>query len=386
MDSADTGYMLTSDDLTAFTHIVGMQGDVAGYTLNYHRPAPPPFTYSLTNAGLADFIRRLHWCSFNYSSISNRRLQQYLGTFYDGLIASPEELSVPALLVAYMWALFCQDDSQWRSFWDGEEGPITWANWSDRCATPESPPNWSQAVRKQLRAALSSSGAPTIWFPSGQKDASDHRVDIIAKEMGLFDPKTWTNVDLVAQRTIKLWLSQSDDLSRLTGTQLDDQTSLYLLHLLTGLCTFPVILEAFVPSPTTDLDQSRVSTLARVNAIARHGACSPEYPNDTFIGQLVYFALMELADPEGRYQWGHHQLASTLGTLAAAAPNQDRGSVVLRKTFAQQATVLHCTASYPFDDPYNPGISYPQRKADTLAALNRAWADLKPEPSQAPGV
>ena len=34
MDSADTSYTLTSDDLTAFAHIVGMQGDIGAYTLS----------------------------------------------------------------------------------------------------------------------------------------------------------------------------------------------------------------------------------------------------------------------------------------------------------------------------------------------------------------
>ena len=337
------------------------------------------FTYSLTKAGLADFIRRLHWCSFNYGSTRNARVRGYLQTCYDKLEGTPTSwgLPVPALLVAYMWVLFCQDDSQWRSFWDGAEGSITWANWSARCATPESPPAWGDAVRRQLEAPSISndSGTTLIWFPPGRKEASDYRSDIIAHELGLFAPVKWTDAGLMAQNT--LWKCQSEHLRELTRTaQLNDQTCLYLLHLLTGLCTFPAS-----PGPT-----AQPAVLDRVNAIARYDTSSPEYPNDTFISQLVYFALMELADPEGSFQWGHDQLASTLETLAAAVPNQDHGSVVLRKTFAQQAAVLNSAASYPLDDPYNPGISYPQRKADTLAALNRAWAELKPEPSQAVGV
>ena len=73
-----------------------------------------------------------------------------------------------------MWVLFCKDDSQWRSFWDGAEGSITWANWSARCAPPEPPAAWGDAVLQQLEAPSISSDSCTtlIWFPPGRKDAS----------------------------------------------------------------------------------------------------------------------------------------------------------------------------------------------------------------------
>ena len=98
--SATNSYDLTNDDLTAFSNIVGMQGDVGATTL--------------TKPGLFDFAQRLYWCSYNYSRINNTGVAQQLETFYQALIATPTNFghNVPALLVAYLWGLF-QASDQW---------------------------------------------------------------------------------------------------------------------------------------------------------------------------------------------------------------------------------------------------------------------------------
>jgi hypothetical protein len=38
--------------------------------------------------------------------------------------------------------------------------------------------------------------------------------------------------------------------------------------------------------------------------------------------------------------------------------------------------VLTSSPSYPMVDPYNPATPFPERKTDTLSALNTAWATL----------
>lgn len=344
---------LTSADLTAFANIVGMQGDVGATTL--------------TKAGLADFSQRLYWCSFNYQTISNTSLQNYLDVFYQGLSTTTTNWGapVPALLVAYMWGNFCQN-GDWGSYYDETGSGITWQNrcayGNFACSTPSAPANWQSAIQSALTTAPCSAYPPStmVWFPASSDEAFENRYNIVNYEYGLFDPAKWTDVNLVAQNTSALWTAQSSDLATLTQTTpLTDQQCLYLLHLLTGLCTSP-----------------SAKDLALVNTIATLNTNSIENPNDIFIDQLTYFALMVWVDPKGAYQWTHDQLASTLAILAAATPNQDPGSVVLKKTFAQQTAVLNSSSSYPMVDPYNPSIGFPQRKTDTLAALNNAWQGL----------
>lgn len=351
MATGSTDFTLSSAGLTAYLNLVGIQGDLGATTL--------------TKAGLSDFAQRLYWCSFNYATIDNARLAQQVELLYQGLAATPTNWgpTVPALLVGYLWGLFQQNDAEWRLYYDETGSGITWQNRCGYgpicCTAPSSPPDWQKAVQEALLTAPASSYPPStiIWFPANSDEAYDHRSDIVAYEFGLFDPARWTDAHLVAQHTTALWAAQSADLTALAQTTpLTDQMCLWLLFALTGLCTSP-----------------NAADLARVNTIATLDTNSTENPNDTFIDQLVYFALMAWVDPKGSYQWTHDQLAASLAVLAAV-PNEDPGSVVLRKTLTQQAAVLASSPSYPMLDPYNPAIGFPQRKTDTLAALNQAWA------------
>lgn len=344
-------YALTSADLVAYTNIVGMQCDVGAHTL--------------TKAGLSDFAKRLSWSTWNYQTIVNTNLQQQLTLLYQGLANTTTNWgsTVPALLLAYQWAQFLSNDADFRTYYNETGSGITWQNrcayGNICCSLPSAPQVWHDAVQAVPTTAPSSANPPStiIWFPASSDEAWTYRASIIAYELDLFDPTKWTDAGLVAQHTTALWTWQSADLANLSSTTpLTDQMCLYLLYLLVGLCTSP-----------------NPADLNRVNTLANMDTNSIEYPNDTFIDQLTYYALMAWVDPKGPYQWTHDKLASNL-TALAALPNQDPGSVLLQRTFTQQLAVLNSSPSYPMLDPYNPAIGFPQRKTDTLAALAQAWA------------
>ena len=244
---------------------------------------------------------------------------------------------------------------------------MTWGNrcgfGSFCCTPPPSPPDWKASVEGFLHSLPSSPRPPTtiIWYPAGSNEATTYRQQIIQYEYDLFDPAKWTDAAQVKQSAAALWKAQSGDLGTLTKTTpLSDQMCLYLLFLLTGLCTSP--------------DPQDIS---KVYQIANLDTDSPEYPNDTLADQLVYYALMEWVDPRGDYQWTHDQLDAEMELLVASVPNNDPASSLMHKTFEQQAAVLKSSPSYPMIDPYNPSIGFPQRKTDTLAAINKAWATLQ---------
>jgi hypothetical protein len=268
----------------------------------------------------------------------------------------------PALYVSWLWrdCIAKNWDAIYTWGWGGWEYPSYGTN-GCKPYPPVGPAAWSEAVEKSI-ADIHTSGSPgpgdliMVHVPNNQdKD------QILAFQDSRFDPRNWTDADQVAKLAPGLWTVQSEQLSALTAqSSLSSDMCLYLLFLLTGLCT-----------------STNGKDITLVNKIANLDTSSTENPNDTFADQLVYFALMVLIDPKGTYQWSHDQLNQMLTQLLGFLPNADPASTILQKTFNQQLAVLNSTPSYPMIDPYNPSIGFPQRKADTLAALNTAWTTLK---------
>ena len=181
-------------------------------------------------------------------------------------------------------------------------------------------------------------------------------------QFGLIDPTKWTDFNEVARSSPGLWATQSSDLSALlkASGDLADSSAIYLLFLLTGLCS----------SPTP----SDVELVAKIGTFV---TSSPEYPNATFADQLVYLTLMLWADPRGNYQWTNAQVDARVHDLIGAVTTGNAAAQIMSKTLTTQAAILKSTSSYPMVDPYNPSIGFDQRKSDTLFAIGKAWASLR---------
>jgi hypothetical protein len=182
-------------------------------------------------------------------------------------------------------------------------------------------------------------------------------------EQSRFDPTNWTDSDKFVQNLsgTGLWEQQSAAVTALLEpATLSGDDYFFLLHLLVALGT------------STASDQRLAQQI--VDAVAN----SQEYPNDTFINQLVYLTLMYLADPLGKFAWTNAQLQAQMDLMAGVITSRDPASQAIHTSLLQHQRVLQTDASYPMQDPYSPAIGFTERKTDTLAALDAARTGLKP--------
>src|SRR5690349_5544490 len=108
-------------------------------------------------------------------------------------------------------------------------------------------------------------------------------------------PTAWTDVEQVKVGVASVWAAQAHEVrALLQPATLTADTYFFLLHLLVGLLT------------------GDTATAALVEQLVSAIATSQEYPNDTFINQLIYLALMYLGDPLGPYGWSNAQLQMAL--------------------------------------------------------------------------
>ena len=207
--------------------------------------------------------------------------------------------------------------------------------------------------------ALKAAGhsTPTIALVKGWNGTCPDWASVVRFEQSLFDPKNWTDSQSLVKNLAGtgLWQEQSQAFTSLLKlTSLNSDAYFFLLHLLIALGT------------STSGDQQAAQKL--VSAIAS----SPEYPNDTFINQLVYLVLMYLADPMGNFAWTNAELQAEMSLLEGLVVNQDPASQAIRTSLAQHQRVRALTLSYPMQDPYAPGVGFTQRVSDTLFALDKA--------------
>ncbi len=243
--------------------------------------------------------------------------------------------------------------------------------WSDFFCTPygagwfppAAPDSFYQALSTNMVAlntavvATPGSNTSTVAMCKGYGGSSPDLGSVQQFEQSRFDPRNWTDSETFVQNLINtgLWQEQSSAVTALLEpTTLSADDYFFLLHLLMALGT------------STANDQRLADQI--VSAVAT----SPEYPNDTLINQLVYLALMYLADPYGNFAWTNAQLQAEMDLLAGAITSPDPASQAIHTSLAQHKRVLQVDASYPMQDPYSPAIGITTRKTDTLAALDAA--------------
>ena len=357
MTTTTPDYTLTTNDLAALTAIVKAQADLG--------------TTTLTADDLLDFMAQLFNLSYTLMpQVTNTSISAAFAAFLTQLAkvsTSFNSYDVPALWVAYTWGHYVQTDFQ-----DWYYQSVTYIEWAKLQSAPPGPAAWQTGVTGYLTSLQPTlyPATPTFIYDidpgyrQGNWDSPTWaQTQTYTFEYGLFTPDKWTDAGQVKTGAPALWTTQSGDLTAtMQATALTDAMCLYLLYLLVGLCTSP-----------------NAKDLTTVETVANLVTNSVENPNDTFIDQLVYYALMAWVDPRGTYQWTHDHLTAQLQAFSASVPNGDPASQLVTRTLQQQTSVLNSASSYPMTDPYNPSISFPVRRTDTLAALNQAWATLSTE-------
>ncbi|MGN6673720.1 MAG: hypothetical protein ACTHMA_10485 [Thermomicrobiales bacterium] len=229
-----------------------------------------------------------------------------------------------------------------------EPGDVTRAPWG---GPPAAPPRWNQAVNDLLQTWAMQ--PPTAVIPLTTFD------DYAAVQHAVLAPTAWTDVEQVKAGVASVWAAQVGEVRvLLQPATLTADTYFFLLHVLVGLLT------------------GDTATATLVEQLVSAVATSQEYPNDTFINQLIYLALMYLGDPLGPYGWNNAQLQTALTDISSVVANVGPAAPLILTSLAQHQKLLYAAASYPLVDPYNPGIGFTQRKTDTLAALDKARASL----------
>jgi hypothetical protein len=343
---------LTTADLATLVTLARVQGDIG---------ANP-----LTKAGLTDFMAQVNTLSFtDYGATTNAQVKGWADLLYTALMATPTnyQQTVTALYVAYNYGLYVAGNYE---AWYEMSGDA-FANFMGLNASynipgwtpPSQSPTWNKTITTMLNHWNEGweGNLPRNIIDSKPGDGYQQEIDFQAN---LFDPRNWTDAAQVQVNAKPLWDAQSAMLRALvTQGSLAENDALLVPFLLIALVNAH-------DAPSRSLGYQ----------IANLTATSPEHPNDTFADQLVYYALLALADPLGNFALPHGALLGLVNALIPAVPNQDPGSVLLSRVLTEQAKILNVDTSYPMTDPYNPGIGFTVRQTDTLAALNRAWATL----------
>jgi hypothetical protein len=382
MVDADPGYTLTATDAAAFTTLLQAQ--------NWVGPSRSP-----GRDQLLAFYAAVDSFSYDaYRTITNPTLQGWVGLLYPPMINTKTcyGISAAGMYALYAYAAFVQasftqtdyepDNTEIVDFWIANGGqdadfgsqgfpnavPYGWFGFAGvgMWRPPGQPATFYQALVADvltLNAALAQAKAAsgTVELFSEYSGHCDSPAAVVQFEHTRFDPAHWTDVSafLTNIGNSALWQQQLDAVkSLLKPDTLGGGDYFFLLHLLIGLTAGD--------PPSVEL----------ASQIASAPADSTEYPNDTFVNQLVYLTLLYLADPMGSFAWTTTQLEAELTGLAGAISGTDPGSVAVQTSLSRHLRVLQVDTAYPLQDPYCPSIGFPQRQSDTLFALDKARSRL----------
>jgi hypothetical protein len=239
----------------------------------------------------------------------------------------------------------------WTVEWDAK-GPAR-SPW----AIPQAPDAWKTAVASLVANWVKDPNQYTAFLLRSSFAAFGKTSETILQQN--LSSSKWTDVAQLKTAVAPVWQAQSTlTASLVQQSSLAADAYFFLLHLLISLGT----------SNTNDQQLAQKIVILATTSV--------EYPNDTFINQLVYLTLMYLADPLGDYGWNHAQLQALVQDLQSAIVAKDPASTAIKTSLGQQAKVLYSASSYPMVDPYCPSIGFSQRKTDTLFALDKARATM----------
>jgi hypothetical protein len=217
---------------------------------------------------------------------------------------------------------------------------------------PANPPSWNQALTA-LTTSWGPGNTPANVIPRCTFD------NYVAAHSAVVDPQSWTDVEQVKAGVVPVWQSQLALMTQCLGApQLSSDTYLFMLHLSIALT-----------SGNTACQDIAAKLMSAPCA-------SIEYPNDIFANQLVYLALMYMADPAGSYVWSNSQLQQALSDLGNVVTGSDAASQAIQASLKQHLKLLLVDSAYPLQDPYVPAVGFNQRVTDTLYALDQARATV----------
>jgi hypothetical protein len=301
-------------------------------------------------------------------------MKGWVDRFFQDVVAVPNVYgkNLAAMYIVYAYSVFSRigmnPSSVWVSFWDmfmhGYFPPISGADygpWGRQHSyqplvpwRPTAPSIFHSTVEDLVKQWESSPPSNLIAvgtdYRSGD-DTSDFERGILAG---------WSDFPKVGPATYALWQSEADAVhDLLQPPTLGGAEYFFCLHLLAGIAT------------------GNTAAHALASRVVDAPASTTEYPNDTFINQLIYATLLYLADPMGAFGWNNAALQSFFGSLAGVLTSPDPVSAAIKTSIDKHLKMLAVDSAYPMQDPYAPSVGFNQRQTDTLFALDQARAALR---------
>jgi hypothetical protein len=365
MTATSTSQTLAASELAAVRAFLQFQG---AYT--------NPKIAGITTASIGDYMDYVNNLAGNYGAVQNAQWKGWYDQLFSTLTATKDVAEIHQVMQFAAWVgktkihgcpySDCTAQDPWYSYWfvfrglpghrfgwwTNPWGSDAHAVWVGVQSAPGAPPPWQVAVQNVINQ----------WGDSPPANRINAGTDMNSNQQVVTSAQTvlngWTAFPPIAQKATAIGQGQRDAVTALLKQDtLDAGTYFHFLHLLIAVVT----------------GDTKAQQLARriVSAVAD----SPEYPNDTFVNQLVYLALLYLADPLGAYGWNNAQLQGALRDLQGAILAADPASTAIQASLVQHGKVLNADASYPMQDPYS-SIGFTQRKTDTLFALDKARKGL----------
>jgi hypothetical protein len=345
---------------------------------------------SVTNADIGTYFGWLDSLSAAYGSVQNAPWKGWYDQLFAILTATDDFPEMYQVLQFKSWVSANEIEWSpymrflknyyshgWYGFWYAFQHGFWWTYtaadnkvnsraWEAGQSVPAQPPIWQSKVQgvvtrwgdsppSNMMGVSTDFTGPTT-FDEGQQIVDD--LDVLTSAQAVLN--NWTAFPTIVGTTTAIGQSQLTSMAALLQPDtLAADAYFFLLHLLLAL-------------PAGDEQAQRLAA-----QVASALATSSEYPNDTFANQLVYLALLYLADPNGSYVWDNAQLQAALHDLEGTILASDPASTALHASLVQHGKLLYTDAAYPMQDPNSPSISFSQRKTDTLFALDKARQALQ---------
>jgi hypothetical protein len=348
-----------------------------------------------------------------YGQVQNTIIKSWLDAIFayanDTKTLDPDT-NVPVLHMLWHYGAFCNRDvvcewsyatkppsANWSSFWEafvnGREvlydavGGDLWGGGDVPRITdafyqvgpfqvPTSPASWNTSVTTKMKAwglnppAQYVNNFVQMWMKECcivlinndchmYAENAAHGTPVHYYQMQILN--SWTNVGTVAGQTAQAAVTAEHSCvaGLLDPSSLKPDAYFFMIHALIALAV------------TTVDNQVLAQTVVKTTT------SSPEYPNDSFINQLIYLSLMYLADPLGNYTMTNKQLQVLLANLSALITATDAASTAIKQSLDNHIKILVADSAYPMQDPYSPSTGFNTRVADTLAALDAARQSIK---------
>jgi len=333
---------------------------------------------NVTNADVGNYYASLANLEAAYAGVQNATWKTWYDSLFETLgqkVNDDEDFAEYRLVWEYanwvrnnaIWGPPRLDGSQgyvdepnpWTNYWYTFRHSYTWSTeltgdditqtWGPGLSVPSAPTTWSAAVQS-LADRWGDTPPENLIDVGPAKTDQQNCVTFLTSVLN-----AWKGFPTIVGETIAVNQEQhTTATSLLRETQLTADDYFYLLHLLIAV-------------PNGDQSARQLA-----QKIADLRTTSLEYPNDTFVNQLVYVTLLHLSDPLGSYGWNNVQLQKALQDLEGVILALDPLSTAIKTGLIQSGKVLNSDDSYPMQDPYCPNVGFTQRKSDTLAALDKA--------------